>query len=380
MQKSRAADPACGWPRGSLEVPCAARDNEKTVGLFRPTVRGSCRRRHCRHRTYEVGTELPRTGALKGASVRLVSIELVIPHTSGTTTERLGAGRRSLRAGRARCQTVRSRASARLAGVTTEPADAARNVPSLVALIAQGVLDAELAALVWVLVDGRIPLIVAAPQGRAGAGGQLLTGILSSIHADEPVEGQVAPLTPAGAASLVRGRRAGGVVEAASLGEVRERLGGGPLPLTPDQLTFLGCVLVLGEPADGGGRRGRLRVTAAHYVRPLARDAHGHPQRLDPAVLATWDDRLGRYEHFAWGVLPEIAARLDRRVGDLEGDLHHRRDDLAGLAKAGVTKLDEVQRLIAGYRVRLGSAHGTSEDLESAHLHGPGGGAEHPPH
>ena len=179
------------------------------------------------------------------------------------------------------------------------------------------------------------------------------------------MEGLAAPLTAAGASSLIRGRRAGGVVEAGSLGEVRERLGSGPLPLTPDQLTFLGCVLVLGESA--GARRGRLRVTAAHYVRPLARDAHGHSQRLDPAVLATWDDRLGRYEHFAWGVLPEIAARLGRRAGDLEADLHHRRDDLAGLAKAGVTKLDEVQRLIAGYQVRYGGAHGSSAPVD---LHG----------
>jgi hypothetical protein len=121
---------------------------------------------------------------------------------------------------------------------------------------------------------------------------------------------------------------------------------------------------VLGEA--GAGARGRLRVTAAHYVRPLARDAHGHSQRLDPAVLATWDERLERYEHFAWGVLPEIAARLGRRGGDLEADLHHRRDDLAGLAKAGVTKLDEVQRLIAGYRVRWGDGHSGRSDGDGA--------------
>jgi len=161
--------------------------------------------------------------------------------------------------------------------------------------------------------------------------------------------------------------------------------------LTPDQLTFLGCVLVLGESA--GAQRGRLRVIAAHYVRPLARDAHGHSQRLGPAVLATWDERLGRYEHFAWGVLPEIAARLGRRAGDLEADLHHRRDDLAGLAKAGITKLDEVQRLIAGYQVRYGGAHGstsapadvlgtdatTVHSRDDVHGHGPDDGHGHGP-
>lgn len=237
--------------------------------------------------------------------------------------------------------------------------------PSLVELVATGVLDAELGALVWLLVEAHVPVVVAAPEGRASAGGQLLAGLLASIRPDVDTAALQAPMSAAGASSLTRGRRAGGVLEAGSLGEIRERLGSGPLPLTPDQLTFLGCVLILGQSTGGsggtggtGGRRGRLRVTAAHYVRPLARDAHGHAQRLDPAVLATWDDRLGRYEHFAWGVLPEIAARLGRRAGDLEADLHHRRDDLAGLVKGGVTKLDEVQRLVAGYRVQYGGPHG----------------------
>jgi hypothetical protein len=250
------------------------------------------------------------------------------------------------------------------------PADPTED-PSLVALVAKGVLDAELAALVWVLVEARMPLVVAAPPGRAGAGGQLLAGIVGSIHPDESVEALIGPLGPAGASSLVRGRRAGGVLEADSLADVRRQLGTGPLPLSEDQLTFLGCVLVIDE--GGEGRRGRLRVTAAHYVRPLARDAHGHSQRLDPAVLAAWDPRLERYEHFAWGVLPEIAARLGRRTGDLEADLHHRRDDLAGLAKAGVTDLGEVRRLIAGYRVRWGDAdHGTAAGA-SAGPGSPGG-------
>ncbi len=250
--------------------------------------------------------------------------------------------------------TVWRRGSASLTGVRPSPSAG----PSLVELIARGILDAELAALVWLLVEGRVPVLVAVPAGRIAPGSQLLVGLLSSIRPDTDPEALGAPITAVGASSLVRGRRAGGVIESGSLGEVRQRLGRGPLPLTDDQLTFLGCVLVLGEAGAAAGARGRLRVTAAHYVRPLARDAHGHSQRLDPAVLATWDERLERYEHFAWGVLPEIAARLGRRAGDLEADLHHRRDDLAGLAKAGVTALDEVQKLIAGYRVRYGDGHG----------------------
>jgi len=101
-----------------------------------------------------------------------------------------------------------------------------------------------------------------------------------------------------------------------------------------------------------------IRVVAAHYVRPLHRDEHGHPQQLGPAVLATWEPARSAFEHFAWGVLPEIAARLRRKAGDLEADLHHRRDDIGGLATAGVTSLAEVGRLIAGYRVGIVTNNG----------------------
>jgi len=232
--------------------------------------------------------------------------------------------------------------------------------PSIVDLVARGVLDAELAALTWLLVEGGVPLIVAGPADRLGASAELLRGVLASVRPDADTAELVEPLTSTRARRIVRGTRAGGIVAAASLEDVFAALGAAPLGLDPDELTFLGCVLVLGSAA-GTGPKGRLRVVAAHYVRPLARDAHGHPQRLGPAVLATWDPERGHFEHFAWGVLPEIAVRLGRRAGDLEADLHHRRDDLGGLAKAGVTKLDEVRHLIAGYQVQYGAPHGAHD-------------------
>lgn len=239
----------------------------------------------------------------------------------------------------------------------------AESVPSLVALVAEEVFDAELAALVWLLVEGDVPLVVAAPAGRRGAGRSLAAGVLASVHPDRaaarseasPVVGDIDRERLA-AWRLVHGEAHAGVAEADSLEGLRNVLAAPPIRLSPQELTFLGCVLVLAPAsvgtAGGAGRGGsdRLRVVAAHDVRPLARDAHGHAQELPPAVLATWDEAHGRYEHFAWGVLPEIAARLGRRTGDLEADLHHRRDDLAGLAAAGVTSLAEVQRLVAGYR------------------------------
>jgi hypothetical protein len=232
--------------------------------------------------------------------------------------------------------------------------------PSLVELVARGTLDADLAALVWLLVEGDVPLVVIAPAERLGAGAQLLVGVLSSIRPDAVTPDLEKPLGATAVRRLLRGRLPGGVIAGDSLDDVYRALKAPPLPVSDDELTFLGCVLVLGraEPSgSGAASSGRLRVVAAHYVRPLARDAHGHAQRLGPAVLATWNAERGHYEHFAWGILPEIASRLGRRAGDLELDLHHRRDDLGGLVKGNVTSLEEVRRLIAGYQVGYGHAH-----------------------
>jgi hypothetical protein len=264
--------------------------------------------------------------------------------------------------------------------------------PSLVELVRRGTLDAELAALVWVLVEGRIPLVVAAPANLLARGtpAEALRGILASLRPDLGLAGLndtrpdagtdtspdaepdaaalAAPLTSRSARALVNGDRPGALARGDSLQAVYDELGAEPpLGLGDDELSFLGCVLVLGEdaappvePADPTMTPARpLRVVAAHYVRPLHRDEHGHAQLLPPAVLATWDPRGQAFEHFSWGVLPEIASRLGRRAGDLEADLHHRRDDLGGLATAGVTSLEEVGRLIAGYRVGYGHAHGS---------------------
>jgi len=248
--------------------------------------------------------------------------------------------------------------------------------PSLVELIRRGTIDAELGALVWALVEARIPLVVAAPEAlaRRGTAADVLRGILASLRPDLGLRGLDAtdvttPLAARSARELVHAGRPGGIALAGSLQELRDDLGASPpAGLTEDELSFLGCVLVLGEDAPASVEAADptmaparpVRVVAAHYVRPLHRDEHGHAQLLGPAVLATWDTGSQAFEHFAWGVLPEIAARLGRRAGDLEADLHHRRDDLGGLAAAGVTSLEEIGRLVAGYRVRYGHAHGSA--------------------
>jgi hypothetical protein len=259
---------------------------------------------------------------------------------------------------RVRCVGYARRVTDLQARPTTEP-------PSIVDLVARGTLDADLAALVWLLVEGEVPLVVIAPPSRLGAAAQLLLGVLASIRPGSVTPELEQPLGATAVRRLLRGRLPGGVIAGDSLDDVYRILKAPPLPVSDEELTFLGCVLVLGgAESPGSGARssaapgGRLRVVAAHYVRPLARDAHGHAQRLGPAVLATWNAERGHYEHFDWGILPEIAARLGRRAGDLELDLHHRRDDLGGLVKGKVTSLPEVRRLIAGYQVGYGHAHG----------------------
>jgi hypothetical protein len=96
------------------------------------------------------------------------------------------------------------------------------------------------------------------------------------------------------------------------------------------------------EP-DGAVRR---RVVAAHYERPVGRDEHGHVQRLPPAVVAARDEDSDALEHFAWGVLPELAIRVGRKAGDLELDQAERAGVLQALVDAGTTEVDAVRRAI----------------------------------
>jgi hypothetical protein len=89
----------------------------------------------------------------------------------------------------------------------------------------------------------------------------------------------------------------------------------------------LGVVLVL-DTTDGGPR-----LEAAHYVQPVAVDQHGHVQRLPPAVLATWNTPARRWDHFAWGVLAELAARTGRTPLEVEREQARRASALSDRAE-----------------------------------------------
>jgi hypothetical protein len=277
---------------------------------------------------------------------------------------------------------------------------------SIVELIRAGTIDAELAAIVWLLVEARVPLIVAAERSRTGKSTLLealleflppgairreLDGVAETFdwlpHAAELGWRQASrgggptvaerPADPAATWLIARelsdhlptyvwgdtarvalraislGYGLAATIHADSLEEVFDALHRPPVALTDDELTRLGVVLILRAypPAPGDVEAGPARrVVAAHYVRPLARDANGHVQRLSPAVLATWDETEDEFEHFGWGILPELAERAARRPGDFEQELERRRDYLDGLAAADVVDVDRVRIAIDGYR------------------------------
>jgi hypothetical protein len=68
-------------------------------------------------------------------------------------------------------------------------------------------------------------------------------------------------------------------------------------------------------------------------------------------VLATWDPATDAFEHFGWGIIPELAERTARRAGDFEAEAGRRRDLLDGLAVDGVVDLDAVRAAIDAYRL-----------------------------
>lgn len=236
--------------------------------------------------------------------------------------------------------------------------------PSLAQLVAAGVLDAELAALVWLLVEDGIPVLVVGME--AVARDELLDALVAAMPGTRRpdraapvgegrlvrVAGTLATSTPPGMLRAALGQTTGrsglaATIEGTDLAEALAMLR--RQGISDDEASFLGTVLVLRPVADrpvadrlvadrptaepDAVMSGRdQRVVAAHYLRPVARDTGGHVQRLGPAVLATWDADRGAYDHFGWGIYPELAARTGRRAGDLEAAHRARAEELRSRA------------------------------------------------
>jgi hypothetical protein len=246
----------------------------------------------------------------------------------------------------------------------TDPTTTVFGLPApVVRLVRDGALDAELAALLSLTVEGGIPLVVAA--GMSSDRLAVRDALLALVPAKQPVvrlagagedfgwmpearelgwrsTGPSRPRTPGAVmvAELEEGSPAATWDEAAHLAiraltagysllatsggttlpDVLARLAAPPVAASDDELARLGVVLTL---ADGP------RVAVAHYVRPVARDPGGHVQRLPPAVLATWNGDASHYDHFAWGVVAELAGRTGRRPREFEREQAQRAQRLA---------------------------------------------------
>ena len=249
---------------------------------------------------------------------------------------------------------------------------------SLESLLRDSAIDAELGALASMLVEARVPVIVAG-EVDAATRARVLDAFLGALPAgvrrielagptedfawlpeaealgwrsDGPTPGRPAielaaadstvilagDLAPDDAtatwAGVVRiavravslGYSLAATIAAPSLEAVFAKLRAAPSRLTEDELSRLGLVVIVEARSDDPERL--PRVVAAHYLRPVARDVHGHVQKLGPAVLATWDGHTGRFEHFGWGVTPELAMRTGRHAGDFEIELDRRREAL----------------------------------------------------
>jgi len=258
----------------------------------------------------------------------------------------------------------------------TDPADPRR-------LLRDGVLDPDLLALLWILLEARTPVVVVGPLPAAaervvddlvpllpaqaaiveirpdddfGAvpGADRLgwrTGDLPSAGGGHS-PGPVADPAPTAAGVLrvrglataggVAGERARVVVRALAIGygllatmpgerleDALEALHDPTVGTDADERSRLGVVLVL----DAG--RTTSRVVAAHYVRPVAVDPGGHIHRQPPAVLGTWNEVRRAWDDFAWGVVPELAGRLGIRPIDLEREQARRAALLRGGGATG---------------------------------------------
>ena len=215
---------------------------------------------------------------------------------------------------------------------------------TITAAISDGVLDDQIAALVWLLGEHHVPLVVAGRPGSgrhdlASAFGRLI-GARGNRDADVPSR----------------------VISAESLADIVGPAATAPGAAVPDEVRGLGTVLVLRDVP----RIGR-RLATAHYLRPVERDAAGHLQRRPPALLAAWDEASDRFDHFWWGSTPEFADRTGLTVGDFESAHAERAGLLGQLSAAGMvgqTELEAAVRSVQMTRQPLG--HTGHSALESA--------------
>jgi hypothetical protein len=212
-----------------------------------------------------------------------------------------------------------------VSGMSERGSKAGPTASTITQLVSEGVLDSELAALLWVLLDSDLPLVVSGPASSRPV--ELATALEQLVAAGGPRNGHA--------------ERQIWLLEEDSLEGVFGHFSAAPLSLGQDQLRSLGLVLIMRGRA-GGDRR----LVAAHYLRPIERDAAGHLQRRPPALLAARDTAHDRLEHYYWALTGELADRLALTVADFESRHEQRRRLLAGLVRARQLSAAELQRAV----------------------------------
>ena len=212
-------------------------------------------------------------------------------------------------------------------------------------LIHERILDPELAALLWLLAEARVPIVVMVSGDPAPA---------IEVRAAIEALARNAPTT-------ADGSMPGGVLRGASLEDAFASPGmhaatdahdhdhdhGSDLP---DEARDLGVVLILGDSDDAGN----VPVVRAHYVRPVERDQAGHFQRRPPALLSAADER-GVLDHFFWAINDELATRADRDSADFEREHARRAVVLRDLVAAHVFDEGLLHRQIDAARLVSGA-------------------------
>ncbi len=205
-----------------------------------------------------------------------------------------------------------STATAEVSGDELRSPDGAERGIDVPGLLRAGILDAGTIALLWLLLDGGVPLVVSGSVSRGER-----ASIAQALLAIDPDRDWVLldvdreQVTADRLAALLRGGSSIGLtLTAGDLEAVLERMTADGLPA--DAVRRLGVVAIVETTKHG------LRCTVVHYLRPTERDAQGHLQRRPPAVLSAWDEREDSFEDYAWGITPELADRVDRAQADLE--------------------------------------------------------------
>ena len=236
--------------------------------------------------------------------------------------------------------------------------------PTLADLVAEHVLDAELAALAWLLLEQGVPVLVAGsdvPAGRTlldalvaalpgdrrplaaaerGAAAVHVAGVEHEAGAAEPeATGRLVRVPGVLAADAAPGALRAALASTTGRSGLAAQLSAAALSgvlgvlanegLSEDEASFLGVVLVV-ERRSGAAPGSRVAV--AHYLRPVVRDAAGHPRRQRPAVLAAWRPDADRWEDYSWGIVPDLAERCRMPDGEFEAERINRAAALTSTA------------------------------------------------